>query len=275
MNNNFNFERFGKYFLHDLKRQWKNIGMLMLIFALFPIIFYMIYMFFAALFDEGLVKLFTGGVLVGPPLWARFVVFACVTTIFVMLFPSRAYGEITDKAKGAEWLMLPASRLEKFISMMLMTLIIIPVLFIIVYFLSDSVVCLFDKSCGGSLASFRINDAINASEITFPANGFWILASMIVEYASIFLLGGLVFKKWKVVGTILVLFAISMVYSLSMSMFITSVDLESFGYWISEWCHRHADNLDLWLNGFINFFYILTIAICGTLSWYRIKRIQH
>ncbi len=32
--------------------------MLMLIFALSPVIFYMLYMFFAALFDGGLMKLF-------------------------------------------------------------------------------------------------------------------------------------------------------------------------------------------------------------------------
>lgn len=101
MNNTFNFNRFGKYFLYDLKRQWKNIGMLMLIFALFPIIFYMLYMFFAALFsDEGLMWLFFGISTDGPTLWTRFGVFVAMTAIFVMIFPSRAYGEITDKAKG-------------------------------------------------------------------------------------------------------------------------------------------------------------------------------
>ena len=56
MDNTFKISRFGKYFVYDLKRQWKNIGMLMLIFSLFPIIFYMIYMFFAAMFDGGLAK---------------------------------------------------------------------------------------------------------------------------------------------------------------------------------------------------------------------------
>lgn len=54
MDNTFKISRFGKYLVYDLKRQWKNIGMLMLIFALSPVIFYMLYMFFAALFDGGL-----------------------------------------------------------------------------------------------------------------------------------------------------------------------------------------------------------------------------
>ena len=140
MSNTFNFSRFRKYFVYDLKRQWKNIGMLMLIFALSPVIFYMLYMFFAALFDGGLMKLFSGMSIDGPSIWVRFGMAAVMITIFVMLFPSRAYGEITNKAKGSEWLMLPASRLEKFTSMMLISLIVIPLVYVVGYFLSDAFV---------------------------------------------------------------------------------------------------------------------------------------
>ena len=275
MNNTFNLSRFGKYFVYDLKRQWQNIGLLMLIFALFPIIFYMLYMFFAALFDGGLWKIFTGLSIDGPNGGVRFGIFALMTTLFVMLYPSRAYGEITDKAKGAEWLMLPASRLEKYVSMMLNTLVVIPIVFIAVYLLSDAFVCLFDKSCGDPMMSFRINELINTTDITIPTNGFWLLAANIVEYAIIFLLGGLIFKKWKVVGTVIVLFALGMVFSFLASVFFTNVDLVSLGDWFTDWIIRHADSLDVWLNAFINFWILLILAICGTWSWFRIKRIQH
>ncbi len=275
MSNTFNLSRFGKYLAYDLKRQWKNIGMLALIFALFPIIFYMLYMFFAGLFDGGLMKVFTGIEINGPAIWTRFGVFIAMTTVFVMIFPSRAYGEITDKAKGSEWLMLPASRLEKFTSMMLVTLIVIPLAYICVYFLSDGVVCLLDKSCGDSLMSFRINANIQDDSIMIPANGFWILAACIVENAIIFLLGGLVFKKWKVVGTLLVLFALQLILSGLLSAFITNADLEWWGNWFKDWTIRHADSLDLWLNAFLNFMLLLNLAICGTWSWFRIKRLQH
>ncbi len=275
MSNTFNLSRFGKYLAYDLKRQWKNIGMLALIFALFPIIFYMLYMFFAGLFDGGLMKVFTGIEINGPAIWTRFGVFIAMTTVFVMIFPSRAYGEITDKAKGSEWLMLPASRLEKFTSMMLVTLIVIPLAYICVYFLSDGVVCLLDKSCGDSLMSFRINANIQDDSIMIPANGFWILAACIVENAIIFLLGGLVFKKWKVVGTLLVLFALQLILSGLLSAFITNADLDWWGNWFEDWTIRHADSLDLWLNAFLNFMLLLNLAICGTWSWFRIKRLQH
>ena len=275
MDNTFKISRFVKYFVYDLKRQWKNIGMLMLIFALFPIIFYMIYMFFAAMFDGGLMKIFIGLEIDGPAGGTRFGVFAVMSTIFVMLFPSRAYGEITNKAKGSEWLMLPASRLEKFTSMMLISLVVIPLVYVVVYFLSDAFVCLLDKSCGDSLMSFRINKEIGSSDFVIPANGFWILASSIVGNAIVFLLGGLIFKKWKVVGTVLVLFALQMVFSGLLSAFITNADLEWWGNWFADWTIRHADSIDIWLNAFINLWFLLILAICGTWSWFRIKRLQH
>lgn len=275
MDNTFKISRFGKYFVYDLKRQWKNIGMLMLIFSLFPIIFYMIYMFFAAMFDGGLMKLFSGMSIDGPSIWVRFGMAAVMITIFVMLFPSRAYGEITNKAKGSEWLMLPASRLEKYVSMMLVTLLVIPIMYIVVYLLSDGLVCLFDKSCGGALMSFRINDLLQTTDIIIPANGLWIIIANTVQYAIVFLLGGLIFKKWKVVGTVLVLFALQMVFSGLLSVFITNADLDWWGNWLNDWTIRHADNLDLWLNAFINLWLLLILAICGTWSWFRIKRLQH
>lgn len=275
MDNTFKISRFGKYFAYDLKRQWKNIGMLMLIFSLFPIIFYMIYMFFAAMFDGGLMKIFIGLEIDGPAGGTRFGVFAVTSTIFVMLFPSRAYGEITNKAKGSEWLMLPASRLEKFTSMMLISLVVIPLVYVVVYFLSDAFVCLLDKSCGDSLMSFRINKEIGSSDFVIPANGFWILASSIVGNAIVFLLGGLIFKKWKVVGTVLVLFALQMVFSGLLSAFITNADLDWWGNWFADWTIRHADSIDIWLNAFINLWLLLILAICGTWSWFRIKRLQH
>lgn len=275
MNNTFNFNRFEKYFGYDLKRQWKHIGMLMLIFALFPIIFYMLYMFFAALFDGGLLKMFSGIEIDGPSMWTRFGVFAAMTIVFVMLFPSRAYGEITDKAKGSEWLMLPASRLEKFVSMILITLVVIPFVYIIVYLLSDAFVCLLDKSCGDSLLSFRIKTTTYDDPFVIPANGFWILASNIVGNAIVFLLGGLTFKKWKVVGTLLVIFALQLILSGLISAFITNADLGWWDEWFKDWAIRHADNFDIWLNAFINFWLLLLLVVCGTWSWFRIKRLQH
>ena len=50
-NNTFSISRFGKYFVHDLKTQVKNIGMLWLVCVLMPVIFYATYMLFGNIFS--------------------------------------------------------------------------------------------------------------------------------------------------------------------------------------------------------------------------------
>lgn len=275
MNNNFNFGRFGKYFVHDLLGQWRNIGMLMLICALFPFIFYVLYMVFSIVFGGDAVDVFTKGVEVdGPSLLTRTIVFGFVAAVFTIVFPSRAYGEITDKAKGREWLMLPASRLEKFTSMMLVSIVVIPIVFFTAYLASDFLVCLFDGSCGKSILSCRFYDTFGDSDFVISINGFLIIVATVVEWVSIFLLGGLIFKKWKVVGTFIVNSAIGMLFIIVLGIFAPSM-----AEWIEEcfesWVMRNACYLDIWLNGFINFWLFLIVAVCGTLSWFRIKRLQH
>ena len=42
-----------------------------------------------------------------------------------------------------------------------------------------------------------------------------------------------------------------------------------------NWTVRHADSVDLWLNGFINFWTLLIVAVCAIWIWFRLKRIQH
>ncbi len=275
MNNNFNLHRFGKYFAYDLKRQWKNLGMLMLIFALFPVIFYLLYMFFAVLFDGGMGKIFLGLGINGPSVLFRAAVGIFATAIFLMIFPARAYGEITDKAKGSEWLLLPVSRLEKFTSMMLATLVVIPLVYFTIYFFSDFIVCLLDKSCGNALISIDINGLMDTSDFVIASNGIWLLIVNVMENAIIFLLGGLLFKKWKVVGTLLANFGIGMVFSSAFSIFLANTDLIAFGDWAMDWVQRHADNLDVWLNAWIDLWFLVVMLLFGAMSWIRLKRIQH
>ena len=107
MEKTFNFNRFGKYFLYDLKSRWSDLGIFFLIFALFPFILYLIYIIFATIAGDGLFNLLSGESVNGPTLMARFITFAIVTGLFVILFPARAYGFITEKKAGSDWLMLP------------------------------------------------------------------------------------------------------------------------------------------------------------------------
>lgn len=280
MEKSFNLNRFGKYFLYDLKSRWSTLGVFFLILALFPFILYLMNMIFATISGGGLASLLTGGSINGPSLAARFVTFALVTGIFVIAFPARAYGFITEKKAGSDWLMLPASRSEKFISMMLTCLVVIPVAFLLLYGLSDWLICLLDKSCGDAIALTNVNklageDSLQQSGFHLVGNGIPLLLVSLAESIAIFLLGSLIFKKWKIGYTIIVLFVINTLLSILFPIFLSNVDFSSFGNSMVSWMERHADNIDLYINLWINAGLILLVGGCGIWSWFRLKNQQH
>ena len=275
MENKFNLNRFGKYFLYDLKSRWSNLGLFLLIFALFPFILYLIHMIFATIAGGGLTELLYGGSINGPSLPARFVTFTIVTCLFMIMFPARAYGFITEKKAGSDWLMLPASRSEKFLSMMIISLIVIPVVYLVLYFLSDWVICLLDKSCGDAMALTNVNGLDEDSPIHLVGNGIPLLLAGLAETVAVFLLGSLLFKKWKTGYTIIALFAINTALSIIFSVIITQFDMHSFGTFIINKLKDNAVHLDQIINIWINADLILFVGGCGIWSWFRLKRQQH
>lgn len=280
-NNTFNFNRFGKYFLHDLDTQTKNIGMLWMLCVLFPFISYAVYMLFGNIFSsDGLFYLWehpvpAGRGIDGPMAGGRFVLFATTAIILAILFPSRAYGGITEKKEGSAWLMLPVSRLEKFLSMLLVSLVVVPLTFFAGYLACDWLVCLIDPSCGKALLTFRINELTPDDVPILVANGFWIFYAGIVSYVSLFLLGGLIFKKWKVAYTILSLFLLNNVLAPLFAMCFSGLDWQHFAWDLENWFSSHASHLDFYVNLSINALLAFVLLVCLTWSWFRIKNRQH
>lgn len=175
--------------------------------------------------------------------------------------------------------MLPASRGEKFVSMLLNSLVIVPAVFFLLYFCSDWLVCLLDRTCGNALLTMRLNgqDGLIRGDDTLilVANGFWILYALFAEYVAIFLLGGLLFRKWKIVGTIAALFLLGTVSSTIIGGAFAHFDIVSFGERLSGWVSRHADSINFWLNAFIDLKVGLVLAACGTGIWFRLKTLKH
>lgn len=277
MDNKFNLNRFGKYFAYDLKSIWREQRVFLLVWCLLPIFFYMVYMFFSA-FGHGFFSILNGISINRPPLAIRVSVFSLASVIFLVLFPSRTYGFVTEKAKGSAWLMLPASRLEKFLSMILICLVVAPIVYFCVYLLSDALVCLLDKQCGSSILAawndfftYRLTD----NQVWLGGNGLWTLVSSCLQITSVFLLGALIFKKMKVTKTVLALFVVSMVLFAIFTTYVSHADLSSFGERIANWMSGHADNIDVWINFWGNLELAIIVIGCGVWSWFRVKNLQH
>ena len=277
MSNTFNISRFCKYFGFDLKSRWKDQRLFLVTFAILPMIFHLIYLFFAAIGYDGFAALFSGAPISRPPLALRLGVFGIAAVIFMMVFPSRTYGFLTDKAQGSEWIELPASRLEKFTSMMLTCLVVIPAAFLCVYLLSDALVCLVDSKAGDSiLAAWKdFNPGGADSPVKLGGNGIWFVVAEILQTVSIFLLGALLFKKGKISKTILALFVISMTVSAIAASAASMIDLKTFAETLEKWAENHLGNIDFWFNFWSNLSLVVVVGGLGLWSWFKVKNLQH
>ena len=217
-----------------------------------------------------------------PSIEVRLALWIVAFTI-LELYQARTYGYLTDKQEGADWLMVPASRTEKFISMLLMTLVVIPVLFLCVFFALDGILSLADPTYGKALISGfwetyrKIFDAMSTiaeqSPVVFTTGSvvFMTLVSFFCNYLY-FLLCGICFKRNKIVWAIAIIFAFSTVFSI-----ISGILLPIFAI-------RHpmlgADEMQIArlttgvLNGTVVFCCLATIGL-GWGVWRRIKTLQH
>ncbi|MBO4230044.1 MAG: hypothetical protein J5886_00040 [Bacteroidales bacterium] len=280
MSDIFNFNRFGKYLAYDLKSRWSENRVYILVWVLIPAICYLGLISISAIWN-GFTSAFTNFHLAHPQIATRVSVFTFSAIVFMLQFPSKAYGFITEKAKGSAWVELPASRLEKYSSMMLITLIIIPLVFFIGYLLCDGIICLIDKACGSSIfgAWIGLTDdygPFNADgDVSIWGRGFWWLASPVLMTASVFLLGALIFKKGKVSRTVLALFLISMIVFSLGALVMSHVNVEAFGNNLRNWMIAHVDNLDILFNSIGNLIMAVVVIGCGIWSWFRVKNVQH
>lgn len=217
MNNTFDFNRFGKYYVSDLKNTFNNTWLTVLLTSLSGLIAYVF---------SGLMNLFISGHWGSYPLTGRTITFVLLLYVLVVIVPSKAYGFFTDKRKGSFYTLIPASPLEKFLSMFINTAILVPLAYFVIALTGDALLCLVDPSCGqmlitaGAEAASEFNefcgDIADAGQISIFSTGELVCGVILnlISMATIFLLGALYFKKNKIGKTILVLIVIQMAFSL-------------------------------------------------------------
>lgn len=113
MNNTFEWQRFCQVVKKDFRSLWNLYGITMLIITLVPIALWIL----VALFSDAELPTAARG-------WEIYVLVALAT----IMAPSRLYRTANLQNQGIYFAMLPASKLEKFLSMLLYTIIVCPVL---------------------------------------------------------------------------------------------------------------------------------------------------
>ena len=292
-NDIFNFRRFGKYFATDFRTCWANYGLSLLTISLLsPLVLYVIIVTINQIMHN---------TWDGPDIGLRVFAFAVAMICMVVTMPVKCYGKITEKQYGSFWLTLPASRLEKFISMILMTCIIVPISGALLYLGLDALICAFDHTCGQNLfaggtellqrmgeakdvtlnlidESITIEDATLAQEIVRQMNNPWMYIDEIFCFTLPFLLGAVFFRNGKTVKTFIALFAISTVTGMICSPIMTN--------WVMEMFNNLNEDPDAILQMFNNKLFknlVLIDTVTDTVTnlalmagiWFRIKTLKH
>ena len=290
-NDIFNFRRFGKYFASDIRTCSANFGLSLLVTCLTSTLaLYALCVIFNLLINHSWS---------GPELPLRLTAFLIMFFVIILTGPGKCFGRITEKQYGSFWLTLPASKLEKVLSMVLISAVIIPVSSAAIFLGIDALTCWMDHTCGDSVASnFRdiasqiinfevyesVDDSISAGleNIIGQLSNPWIYIDDFIGMTLPFLLGALVFKKHKTAKTILAMIIFSTAISIAatpiMSAYGTNlmetieiaegVSMSGPDFLFDTWIFRNLALLDTISDSLVNLAFLTGI-------YFRIKTLKH
>ena len=176
--------------------------------------------------------------------------------------------------------MLPASTMEKWVSMLIMACIVLPVLFFCASFLVDGVLCALDPTLGKSMASVLaggwqefVNNLTDVnSEYTLTLNVAplaWGILLSTWGNLLYFLLCGICFKRNKIIGAFAIAFGLSILSSIFMSSFglslVENLDVDDIAM-----AEANINRLFVWVNTISAIF---AAVMVGGIYW-RLKTIK-
>ena len=274
MNNTFSFNRFKDLLLKDGKMYFRNFGTSLIVWCCLNAIFWI----FNLLFGSTSNPQFRFGML-------------CVWTgLAMMMVPSKVYGNANLSREGVSFAMLPASSLEKFISMFLYCAIVTPIIVFFGGYLVDALLSLFPF--GGfekPIQLHTLNDLIRvidnnegvvqAGDMSVAFTDVFPIGVMrtslymgIIQWAAIFMLGNMLFKKHKTGKTLVCYMGISYVLSTIFGLaFLTNGRLERWLESLED--VAESEMIQIAHNGLI-WGTILGIVVTAVLLYFTYRKIK-
>ena len=279
MNNTFDWQRFCLVVKKDLHNLWPMFGTTMLILAVLPFALWLLLTVFSS--DTSM-----------PP-DGRLIMIGGVTMLTAFMTPSRLYRTWNLRNEGIYFAMLPASKLEKFCSAVLYSLIICP----LAVYLGSMVLDLFltllpfgpwrDWLWQGMMGfPFTMNMSFfenpefvdEGSGFFMYYGGLWVVGLWTSYICSVlmFIFTSTLFKKHKVLQTILWLYVIEFVLSVvffPISIALVATDsMENLMEWFTTLDAQSVLNAIFWVAIAFN---VLLAVLFGWLSWRRLKKMPY
>ena len=274
MNNTFSFNRFKNLLLKDGKTYIRNFGTSLIVWCCLNAIFWIFNLLFGTTSD---------------PLF-RFGMLCTWTALAMMMVPSKVYGNANLSREGVGFAMLPASSLEKFVSMFIYCAIVTPVVVFFGGYLVDALLSVFPF--GGfekPIHLYTLNELIRMANDTdgviqagntsieftnvFPIGVIRTSIYVgIVQWADIFMLGNMLFKKHKAGKTFVCYMGISYVFSTIFGLaFLTNGRLERWLETLED--YPEGEMIRLAHNGMI-WGMVIGIIITAVLLYFTYRKIK-
>ncbi|MBE6225380.1 MAG: hypothetical protein E7122_09240 [Bacteroidales bacterium] len=164
MSNIFSFERFLKVLKYDLVMRVPAIGIFFLVLLIMPHVLHQM-MDFGNIF----------------PVDQRFDLCGVMCVFVVFFAPFKIYTAFRGKQELGSYLMLPASSLEKFVSMVLVSLVLVPVSFVLSCYLLDAILCLLFSGQYGSVVIVDYMLLLRGAYAMFALTGAAILGNTLFK----------------------------------------------------------------------------------------------
>ena len=276
------WNRFCKVVAKDFRNMWPMFGTTMIILAALP-------------FAAWLMMYVFGGGDAHMPADIRLIMIEAVAYIAAIMAPSRMYRTWNLHGEGIYYAMLPASKAEKFCSALLFSLIVCP----LAVYLGSMVLDMFltvvpfgpwqEWIWQGEMGfpfTFDMS-ALNevAPRFNEDADAFLLFGKMYnvccwigyIATVLMFVFSSTIFKRHKVLQTILWLYVINFVISIVFVPVMVAVFSDSsFVDWFMQLPERMSgEAMANWLFGLALGFDVLMIALFGWLSWRRLNRMAY
>ena len=275
MNNTFSFNRFKNLLLKDGKMYIRNFGTSLIVWCSLNAIFWI----FNLLFGSETM----------PPV--RFGMLCTWTALAMLMVPSKVYGNANLSREGVGFAMMPASSLEKFVSMFLYCAIVTPIVVFFGGYLVDTLLSLFpfggfDKPIRlytlNEIVSRMMTDnegVVQMGELSISAASLFPIGVIrtslymgIIQWAALFMLGNMLFKKHKAGKTFACYLGISYLFSMLFGLLVVSSDR------IEQWLESLEDLpaeevVRLWHNATI-WGMIISIVITAVLLYFTYRKIK-
>ena len=264
MNNTFELNRFWRYFKYDLRSAKNNYMLSLAVAALLPFMTFAVYEIFSKILS---------GAWAGPSdSLKHFVVFVAFATK-ILFFPSKAYGHLTEKNAGSNWLMIPASSFEKWLSLLIVTLVVLPLcLFAGLYVVEG--ICSLVFPGYGSVAVTDLVDINLDDELGLIPELHSILFTFLlwVENMLVFTLGAICFKRSKIAKTILCCMLFTLIAGLVVGLTVGNIDFAELQDLLGEAGFEEFERRMIWICRLL--YWGFTAALLGAV-YARIKTLKH